>query len=133
MTATFGLIAIFAEHALRLTLGPQFEQSALPLRIILVGLIFLGFSSSLISFLQASGDEWFVAGACLASTAVCFVGVFVGGHAAGADGAAIALSASYILQTVLLGVRMWYSRAHFLTTDGTQTGSTGAESASLAR
>lgn len=119
MTATFGLIAIFAESALRVVLGPQFEQSAMPLRIILIGLVFLGFSSSLISFLQASGDEWFVARACLVSTAVCFVGVFVGAHASGADGAAVALSASYITQTILLGARMWHLRPHRLAKDTT--------------
>lgn len=111
MTAVFAVIAVCAEPALRLALGPEFGQSARPLRVILVGLVFLGFSSSFISLLQASGDEWFVALACLFSTAVCFAGVFVGAGTAGATGAATALTASYMTQTVLLGGRMWRLRS----------------------
>lgn len=114
MAVAFGLLALFARPILIGALGAGFADSARPLQIILLGVVCMGISSSLLTFLQARGDEWFVALTSMSATAGCLVGAAFGARIAGASGAAIALTCSNaLLLAVLLtrlktqGSRLW--------------------------
>jgi O-antigen/teichoic acid export membrane protein len=104
-TLLFGLLALVADDVLPRLLGPGFSASVTPLRILLVGLIFFGVSASLISVLQAYGDERYVAAVNVTVLVVCLPVASLAASRAGAPGAAVAMAAGYAVQAGALGQR----------------------------
>jgi O-antigen/teichoic acid export membrane protein len=106
VTVLFSGLALIAGDVLPRLLGPGFGAAVLPLRILLIGLIFFGVTASLVSVLQGRGDEWYVASVNLAVVACCLPAVAVAAAIGGAPGAAIAMTVSYAAQAGLLGWRL---------------------------
>lgn len=111
MVALFVVLGLLAEPLLRIGLGPEFAGAAGALRLVLVGLVFLGLASSLLSLLQARGDEWAVTWACVAATAAGLPALAIGAATAGATGAAAGMALSYAVQLALLAARAWWIRS----------------------
>ena len=104
-TFLFGSLALIAGDVLPRLLGSGYRGSVAPLRILLIGLIFFGISASLISVLQAQGDERYVATINVALLVVCLPSVSLAASAAGASGAAVAMATGYVVQAGALGWR----------------------------
>jgi O-antigen/teichoic acid export membrane protein len=111
LVVCLGGMVLAAGELVPLMLGEQFDAAIRPLQILLVGLIFFGVTSSLVSVLQARRDVWFVAAVNLAILFSCLLGIYVGSRFAGALGAATALTVAYIFQAAILGWRAWRLRA----------------------
>jgi O-antigen/teichoic acid export membrane protein len=98
--------------AVDLLLGSEYAGAVLPLQVTLVGLPFAAMSSLLGSILQGMNLQFLVAKTAVATTLLCLLFVGVGGAMAGALGAAVALSASFLVQAGILGccANIWLSR-----------------------
>lgn len=108
--------------AVDLLLGEEYAGAVIPLQITLVGLPFAAMSSLLGSILQGMGRQFFVAKTAVATTLLCLIFVGIGGALAGALGAAIALSISFLIQASILGcsASLWLARTRGKRSKGKQ-------------
>lgn len=102
----YGSLIVFVPTVVELFLGDVYQGAVLPLQIVLAGLVFAALSSLFTSLLQGAGLQYFVAKTAVATTSVCLVFVGIGALTAGAVGAAIALSFSFVFQSAILAVRV---------------------------
>ncbi|MFJ5698446.1 oligosaccharide flippase family protein [Arthrobacter sp. NPDC093139] len=108
----FSSLILIVPAAVNLLLGAEYVGAVLPLQIALVGLPFAAMSSLLGSILQGMNRQFFVAKTAVATTLLCLLFVGAGGAFAGATGAAIALSISFLIQATILGccANLWLLR-----------------------
>lgn len=102
----YGGLIIVVPTAVKLFLGQAYQGAVLPLQIVLAGLVFAALSSLFTSMLQGAGLQYFVAKTAIVTTAVCLTFVCIGALVAGAVGAALALSFSFLFQSAILAVRV---------------------------
>jgi O-antigen/teichoic acid export membrane protein len=108
LTAILGVMAfilafifVFARPLIGL-LGDGYLPAVPALRILCVGLIFASAASFFVSILQGRGEARYAARTAITSTIVCLVGVALGAQLDGATGAAVGLSASFMVQVIIL-------------------------------
>lgn len=103
LTSTMYLIlAVNAETLVMLLFGDEYLQASGGFRIVLIGLIFASLASLQTAFLQAKGAEKMVGRVAIATSVVSLTGISLGVVVGGVDGAALGLSAAYLLQCILL-------------------------------
>ena len=102
----YGGLIIVVPTAVEIFLGEAYQGAVLPLQIVLAGLVFAALSSLFTSMLQGANLQYFVAKTAIATTAVCLALVCIGAFVAGAVGAALALSFSFLFQSAILAVRV---------------------------
>ncbi len=98
----YGVVAVIMPLAVPLVLGREFDDSILIIQIVCGGLAFAAISSQMNSLLQGWGQLKQVAVISAITSISCLLGVAVAVMWWGGVGAAIALTASYMLQVVLL-------------------------------
>lgn len=101
MTAILGAVAAAAPLLVQV-LGSDYEEAAVPLQILCVGLIFASAASFMNSILQGRGLAKVVALVSTVTGLYSLGAVAAGGVAAGAVGATAGLASSFLLQAVLL-------------------------------
>ncbi|MDH3022469.1 oligosaccharide flippase family protein [Gordonia alkanivorans] len=108
LIALGGLFAVLAAGApwyVPLVLGSAYDGAILPLQIVLIGLVFGSAASMLVSVLQARGLQASVGRISIGSSLVYLVCLAVTAPVWGATGAALSLSLSFIVQSLLLLTR----------------------------
>jgi O-antigen/teichoic acid export membrane protein len=110
MSLIYAASAAAAPWVVPMTLGPEYQGAVIPIQIVLAGLIFAALGSILTAILQGIGSGKSVAWIAVFSTVVCLGGVLVGAIALGALGAAIAMSASFLVQAIVLSVTLRRAR-----------------------
>ncbi|NSX38684.1 hypothetical protein HTS88_20080 [Pseudarthrobacter oxydans] len=105
-SALYGGLIVIVPAAVDLFLGEIYRGAIFPLQIVLAGLVFAGVASLFTSMLQGVGLQLFVAKTAVATTIICLLFVFLGGLAAGAVGAALALTVSFVVQVIILATRL---------------------------
>ncbi|EHK82632.1 polysaccharide biosynthesis protein [Rhodococcus pyridinivorans AK37] len=98
----YAVVAVIMPLVVPLVLGEDFDDSILIIQIVCGGLAFAAISSQMNSLLQGWGQLRQVAVISAITSISCLLGVAVAAIWWGGVGAAIALTASYILQVVLL-------------------------------
>jgi len=98
----YAVVAVIMPLVVPLVLGEEFDDSILIIQIVCGGLAFAAISSQMNSLLQGWGQLRQVAVISAITSISCLLGVAVAAIWWGGVGAAIALTASYILQVVLL-------------------------------
>lgn len=102
----YGGLALIVPAAVDAFLGDAYGGAILPLQIVLAGLVFAAISSLFTSILQGVGLQLFVAKAAISTTAACLLLAAIGAMYAGAIGAALALSISFVIQATILATRI---------------------------
>ncbi|WP_082483996.1 oligosaccharide flippase family protein [Arthrobacter sp. Leaf141] len=98
----YGGLMMIVPIMVKLFLGEIYQGAILPLQVVLAGLVFAALSSLFSSILQGAGLQYFVAKTAVTTTLACLILAGIGGLLAGAIGAALALSFSFILQSAIL-------------------------------
>lgn len=97
-------VLVVAEPLVVLIMGNQYAGAGATLQWLLVGMPFVALAAPLGAVLQGSGRERFTAVNSVVFGVVLLAGVAVGAGAAGTEGAAAALSASYVLRVAILTI-----------------------------
>lgn len=94
----------------RTYLTDAYLDAIVPLQVVLIGLSFAAGASLLGALLQGVGLQLYVAHTAVATTIVCLLGAAAGAVIDGATGAAWALLLSFVVQMLLLLVRLlsWF-------------------------
>ncbi|TDL46287.1 lipopolysaccharide biosynthesis protein [Microbacterium oleivorans] len=101
-TAIYLLIIVIAPWGVPLVLGADYTGSVLAVQIVVAGLPFAALISLLSSVLQGRGRKHFVATVATVSVVVCLVMVALGAALWGAEGAALALTLSFVGQAIAI-------------------------------
>lgn len=102
----YGGAIFFVPFFLPLLLGEGYTGAIPAVQIIFAGLAFAGSASLFGALLQGVGLKHFVANAAVVMTISCLIGVAFASSFAGAVGAAIGLSLSFLIQSVMLFIRL---------------------------
>lgn len=106
MAVVMAVLIVFSPQLVNLLFGARYEESATPLRILAVGLVFAFLTSFQTSELQARGQERFAA---IVSTSTGVLGLLLaalGALVGGAAGATVGICVSYAVQAVVCGHRV---------------------------
>lgn len=106
MTVLYVGLALLCPIVVPVLLGDDYIDAIPSIQIACLGLGFAAAASLLGALLQGVGLRHFVAQASVAMTVACLVGVGIGAYFLGAVGGAIALALSFVIQSVLLFVRL---------------------------
>lgn len=106
VTLLYGALIVTAPWFVPLALGDPYAPAVPVIQIVLLGLPFAAAASLSNALLQAIGDKKFVAAAATISTIACLLGVTGTSLVWGAVGAGWALTAAFILQAVLVAVKL---------------------------
>jgi O-antigen/teichoic acid export membrane protein len=102
----YGTLLLLVPFLVTTFLGSEYKGAVLPLQIVLAGLVFAALSSLFTSMLQGAGFQLFVARTSVITTVLCLILVLGGSTLEGAVGAAVALTCSFIFQSIFLGTRI---------------------------
>lgn len=105
LSVLYGSFIVVIPRLVPSVLGQSYEGAIVPLQIVVGGLVFAALASLLGSVLQARGLQWYVANAAMWMTALCLVLGIGGSILWGAIGAAVALSLSFVVQSLILGIK----------------------------
>lgn len=106
MAVLYALLAVAMPALVPALLGPDYEPAIAAIQITLAGLVFAAAASLLSASLQGWGDAHAVGVIAVVTSVACLGAVALGGLLAGAEGAAVGLSSSFVLQTALLVSRL---------------------------
>lgn len=106
MLVVYGGAAALVPVVAPLLLGANYGGAVRALQVTCVGLVFAAAASMLSAILQGTGHTTYVSRVALATTAVFLIGVLIGGHLADAVGAAAGVGFSYLMQAVVLYIRI---------------------------
>ncbi|WP_315095716.1 polysaccharide biosynthesis C-terminal domain-containing protein [uncultured Cellulomonas sp.] len=103
--AAYIVLGIFAPEILSALFGPNYRSAALPLRILLAGLVLAGVASMFTAILQGTGAEARAARANVATAILSLGLIAVGAAVAGGAGAAAGLAVGYAAQAGALFIQ----------------------------
>lgn len=115
LSVVYAVIFVFAQPAVHLVLGGEYDGSASVLRVYLVGMLMASANGPLSAVLQAEGQERYIAFTVGAASVIGLIGVAIGASVDGATGAAFGFVALQGVIFAMIVRQLWRtSNEHML-------------------